>query len=132
MAPRKMAEERIRRISSSPTVLAVSTVVSTTRLSPSQQAEQPRERSMSIEASTSRRWGQRRSSTVSPTRMVAARMGSTAFFAPWMSISPDRGLPPRMISSCMKNRPFAQRMESRSILWAKGPFGHLQIFWITW
>lgn len=51
-----------------------------------------------MDASTSRRRGQRRSTTLPPVRMVAARMGSTLFFAPCMVTSPWRRFPPRISS----------------------------------
>ena len=96
MAPRKIAEERICRISSSGTVWDVRSVVSTIRLVPSHHALQPRASKIRMEASTSFSRGQRCSSTCPRAKMVAARMGSTAFFAPWTRISPVRALPPRI------------------------------------
>ena len=46
-----------------------------------------------MDASTSRRRGQRRSSTLPPVRMVAARMGSTLFFAPLYGDFPLEAVP---------------------------------------
>lgn len=63
MAPRKMAEERICRISSSGTVLTFTWVVSTIRLVPSHLALHPSASKMRMEASTSFSRGHRRSST---------------------------------------------------------------------
>ena len=58
--------------------------VSTARSSPSHRASQPRVRRIRTEASTSRRRGQLRSTTCPLASSVAARMGSTLFFAPWI------------------------------------------------
>ena len=70
--------------------------VSTTRLFPSHSARHPRWRRIRTEASTSRRRGQCRSTERPGCRMVAARMGSTLFLAPWTVRLPSRGRPPKI------------------------------------
>ena len=65
---------------------------------PNNPALQPKACRIRMDASTSRRRGQRRSTTLPPARMVAARMGSTLFFAPCMVTSPWRRFPPRISS----------------------------------
>ena len=99
MAPRKMAEDRISRISASDMAQPLRFWVSTTRTSaPSQRAVQPSPSKMRTEASTSRRRGQPRSSTCPAVSSVAAKMGKTLFFAPWISVSPSRRRPPLTIN----------------------------------
>ena len=94
IAPRKMTEERISRISVSGIPQPDIPEVSTVRVSPCHSARHPSACKMRMDASTSRRWGHRRSSTVPPVRMVAASTGSTLFFALWMVTSPSRRFPP--------------------------------------
>ena len=81
---------------------AVSEAASTTSVSPSHSARQPRCRRIRIDASTSRRRGQLCSVEVPLCKMVAAKMGSTLFFAPWTCRLPLRALPPSMIKSPIK------------------------------
>ena len=70
--------------------------VSTARVSSSHRALHPRSRRIRMEASTSRRRGQPSKRTCPRVSSVAARMGSTLFFAPWTRTSPSNVLPPRM------------------------------------
>jgi len=98
IAPRKITEDRISRISASGTSQPVIPAVSTSNTSPRHPALQPKACRIRMDASTSRRRGQRRSTTLPPVRMVAARMGSTLFFAPCMVTSPWRRFPPRISS----------------------------------
>ena len=98
IAPRKITEDRISRISASGTSQPDIPAVSTSNTSPRHPALQPKACRIRMDASTSRRRGQRRSTTLPPVRMVAARMGSTLFFAPCMVTSPWRRFPPRISS----------------------------------
>ena len=101
-APRKITDERISRIRWSGTSQRVSEAASTTSASPSHSARQPRCRRIRMDASTSRRRGQLCSVEVPLCKMVAAKMGSTLFFAPWTCKLPLRALPPSMIKSPIK------------------------------
>ena len=94
MAPRKMTDERISRIRASGTSRPVRAEASTVTVSPARSTRHPRCSRMAMEARTSERSGQL-CTTLSPGhRMVAARMGSTLFFAPWTRAVPWSRFPP--------------------------------------
>ena len=97
MAPRNTTDERMRRMSRSGMSQRVRVEESTSRSGPFQRTAQPRCRRMSMDVSTSSRWGQRCKTQTSPLRIHAARMGSTLFFAPCTVRSPDRRRPPSII-----------------------------------
>ena len=105
MAPRKITEERISRISSSGTSLPVTTEASTVTVAPSRVTLHPRCSKIAREARTSERSGQLCITLVPRQSTVAARMGSTLFMAPWTSAVPYSGLPPWMIYALMFRRP---------------------------
>ena len=97
IAPRKITDDRIRRISVWGMSHRVSVVLSTSRSSPSHCTAQPKYRRISAAESTSLRCGQPSMRHTSPLSSVAARMGSTLFFAPCTATSPRSGVPPSMV-----------------------------------
>ena len=94
MAPRKMIEERISRMSASGTSERLRQDASTVTVVPSRVTRQPRWRRMAIEASTSLRLGQLCRTLTPSASAVAQSRGRTLFFAPWITTWPARRRPP--------------------------------------
>ena len=94
IAPRKMTEDRISRIRASGTSFWVSSEASTVMVSPVRDTLHPRCSRIEMEARTSERSGQLWTTLTPLHRIVAARIGSTLFLAPWTLAVPRSGLPP--------------------------------------
>ena len=93
-APRKITAARIRRIRQHGISKRLAPVLSTVTVAPHRSASHPRCRRISSAVSTSLMAGQFVSVQRPETATVAARMGRTLFFAPWIAISPRSGRPP--------------------------------------
>ena len=98
-APKKMTEDRISRMRWSGMSQRSSVLESTVTVWPSLLTRQPRCSKIATVASTSDSRGQLCITLTLPERMVAARMGSTLFFAPWTWTAPSSLLPPEMMIS---------------------------------
>ena len=104
-APRNSTDARILPMRSAGMTVPPARRVSTSRVSPSLVTRPPRHRMMAAARRTSAISGQLCRQYSSPWSMVAARMGKTAFFAPLMVISPERGFPPCTIRASIVSPP---------------------------
>ena len=121
-----MAEERISRISISEIPQPFKPAVFTRRLSPSQWASQPSSLRMRMEASTSRRRGQPRSSTWSAVSSVAARIAVLRPLDRYLAVQTAAALNQKLAHTRF---PPLNRMVLRSILWADRALGSCEGNW---
>ena len=118
--PRKMAEERISRMSTSEISQRRRAVVFTARASASQWASQPRCRRMRMEASTSRSRGQPQQRHLPPCQQRGRQNGQDAVLGPLDRDLSSRRRPPRTDKSWLISVPSESRMVQQSILWPAG------------